>query len=133
MHVTHGGEYVNFLVVRHTVNDVIQDTEQAASGRSIPAKCPGMRWILSNRQTSFNYYFFVAYLLLSRFSLVLYTRPSFYLVYTFNNGEGDFSEITEKYVQSESGKKKEEKKYEVNINNSKYDSSVNDYVKVFFI
>ena len=47
-------------------------------------------------------------------------------------GEGiqlDFSEIKS---TSESGKKTEEKKYDVNINNSKYDSSVNDYVKVFF-
>ena len=37
VHVTHGGEDVNFLVVHHTANDVIQHAEQAASGRSIAA------------------------------------------------------------------------------------------------
>ena len=43
VHVTHGGEDVNLPVVRHTVNDVMQHTEQAASGRSIAAKCPDRR------------------------------------------------------------------------------------------
>ena len=37
VHVTHCGKDVNFSIVRHAADGVIQDAEKAASGRSIPA------------------------------------------------------------------------------------------------